>query len=104
MTHEETRNWYAEQVEWYKREIAWTTNQIEWTTRQMERERAEVRELREFVWSKGVLTEIEWNLWCSSDNEFPEIRKYKNERRRLYMDRKKNEAKLKYYEEVLRRT
>lgn len=101
MTEQEIRDYYAKQVEWYKKQIAWNDREIEWLTRQMNMEREDWKDLKEFVWNKGPLTEIEMKIWGGSKCDTVELRKYKSQRRTEYLRRKKNYARLAEYKALL---
>ena len=101
MTQEKIRNFYAREIEWSRRDIEFDNHQIEWLTKQIKREKESIQNLREYVWSKGVLTDIEMKIWGDDKYETPEAKNYKNERNRYYKRRQKDIANLKKYERLL---
>lgn len=98
MTQQEIKKFYEDQAIWYKKQAESETREIEWLTGQMNREKKSVEELREYIWSKGVITEIEMRIWGDKKYESPEYHKYKLQRRRSYLKRKKDLAKAQAYE------
>lgn len=101
MTHEEIKAFYENQVKFYEKEIKFDNGQIEWETKNLARARKEVRDLAEWVWSKGPLTEMEMRIWGDKNYESPEMRKAKNARKNWYTRRKKDTAALERYTRLL---
>lgn len=98
MTQQEIKKFYEDQAIWYKKQAEFETREIEWLTGQMNREKKSIDELREYIWSKGVLTSIEMQIWGNKKYESPEFHKLKLQRRRSYLKRKKDLAKAQAYE------
>lgn len=94
-------NWkefYKEQVEWYKKQIEWDNKQIAWITKEIEDGRKRDREMVEWVWSKGVLTEWQMRAYGNPKKyESADTHERILARRRAYRSRKHNMAKLTEY-------
>ena len=101
MTHEEIKEFYTRQVEFYKKEIEFDNGQIEWETKDIERERKNIERLREYVWSKGVLTYYEMKIWGDKNYKSPDMRRAINTRKRWYTRRKKDIEALERYTRLL---
>lgn len=87
------------QVEWYKKQIAYNDQEITWLTKQLTASRAEDKKMTEYVWSKGVLTKIEMEIWGDPKKyESNDTHQYKLQRRREYLRRKHNMKMLAEYE------
>lgn len=106
MTHRELNrtmaNWYREQIEWNKKVIGWCNREIEYLTRELERSRKDDRELVEWVWSKGVVTEWEIRTY-GNGSKYQSTETHKNllARRREYLKRKKANKEIARYERLL---
>lgn len=100
MTNKEIRNWYEHQIEWYNKVIGWCNRNIEYLTRQLERNRKDDREMVEWVWSKGVVTEWEIKTY-GSKYQSAETHKNLLARRREYLERKKAYRKIAEYKRLL---
>ena len=96
-----SKEFYTRQIEYYTRSIEWTNRDIKWETENIKREREEVRKLADFVWSKGVLTRTEMEIWGNDSYKTPEMKKSEARRNRLYRCRAKEKRMLKKYEELL---
>ena len=101
MTREQMREFYESQVKFYKKSIEYSTNHIGFLTGQLERSRKEDRELVEWVWSRGVVDKFEMQIYGTGKYQSTETHKLLLERRREYLRRKKEEAKLQKYEKLL---
>lgn len=96
------KEWYEKQVAWYKEQIEWENKHIAWLTRDIEDGRKRDREMVEWVWSKGVLTE--WQMKTYGDPkkyESADTHERVLMRRRAYRSRKYNMKKLAEYEAKL---
>jgi len=97
-------NWkefYEHQVGFYTKEVEFYDRQIESLTRQLDRRRKEDRETTEYVWNRGVLTEIEMEIWGDGKYESVETHKILLERRKYYLNRKRDRNKLENYKRHL---
>ena len=87
------------QVEWYKKQIAYNDREIAWLTEQLAESRADDKHMAEYVWSKGVLTRTEMEIWGNPKKfESTQTHQYKLQRRREYLRRKHNMKMLAEYE------
>lgn len=97
---ENMKQFYESQVEWYKKEIEWNNREIEWLTKQLEMCREEDHKMSEYIWNRGVLTKTEMEIW-GGKYEGRDTHKYKLQRRREYLRRKRNYKSLADYEKRL---
>lgn len=89
--------YYKGQIEWDKRQLEWERKDLEWNNREIASERAKDRELVEYVWSKGVLTMIDFKI-------YGDPKKYVGTKTRQYMKwRLGNYKRIKYYERQIER-
>ena len=98
MTQQEIKKFYENQAVWYREQANFETREIGWLTKMMGMEKKEIEKLREYVWNKGVLTETEMRIWGDKKYETAEYHKYKLQRRRSYLKRKKDLEKAQAYE------
>lgn len=102
MTINEIRDYYTQEIEFLKKQIEWSTREINWLTKQMKRESKEMDRLAEFVWSQGVLTRLEMEVWGTDKPKSADWKKYNSERCREYRRRKKYAERVEKYEALLR--
>ena len=101
MTTIDMKEFYARQVEYYRHQIEFDTQNIEWETRNIQREKEGIRNLADWVWSKGPLTETDMRIWGDKNYKTPEQKKAENRRKKYYRDRKEDIENLKRYEKLL---
>lgn len=101
MTEFNIKQFYEDQVAWYTKQVEWNNEEIEWLTKQMNMEREEFKKMREYIWSKGVLTKWEMEIWGKNECNTPDFKKYKSQRRTEYRRRKHNLARIEHYKAQL---
>lgn len=82
------KSFYEIQIGFYERQVWRCTREIEFLTKELNRERSKDREIQEQVWSRGVLTKIEMQVF-GGKFESTETHKVLLERKREYLRRKK---------------
>lgn len=80
MKNFDERKFYEGQIEFYKRMIGYAENSLEFNKRQLKRGRKHDRELVEYVWSRGVVTEWEMRLF-HKNYKSEEVKKLEKEAR-----------------------
>ena len=101
MTTFNMKEFYARQVEYYRHEIEFDTQNIEWETRNIQREKEGIRNLAEYVWSKGPLTKTDMKIWGDKNYKTPEQRESEKRRKKYYRERKKDTEELERYTRLL---
>jgi hypothetical protein len=102
MTDISMREFYEKEVAWYKHQVEFDEQEIAWDNEQLKRSRKEDRELLEYVWSKGPLTE--WHKAIYGDPkkyQSPETKKILASRRRWYRMKKRDLRNLQDYQKRL---
>ena len=97
------KEYYEKQVDYYTKDIEFDEKQIQWANRDIKYERKRDRELYEYVWSKGVLTEWEMRYYGMPISQYisSTTKKLINDRQRYYRHKKKDMQKLEYYKKQL---
>ena len=96
------KEFYEREVEFLLHEIEFDNSEIEWCNRMILMERKEEKKTAEYVWSKGVLTEIEKKIWGNPKKILNyERMEYERQRSKYYRRRKKDEAELKRIKALL---
>ena len=85
------------QIEWYKKQNEFEQKQIGWINEDIKRERARLKEMVEYIWSKGVLTEMDYRM-VQKGYETVDLKRYKNQRARYYRNIKSNNKRIAEYE------
>lgn len=80
---------YKRAMDFDKKMIAFAEKDIERLNREINRCREEDKRIKEYVWSKGVLTKIEMEIYGKKNYKSVEMEKLERERQRAYRDRKR---------------
>ena len=87
---------YKGQIEWDKRQLEWERKDLEYNNRNIARERAKDREQCEWVWARGVLTRIDFEIWGNP-------KKFVGSETKKYLKwRERNYRRIKYYERQIK--
>lgn len=96
-------DWNRRQAEWYTQQVEWYNRMIDFANKDLKYERDKDRELFEYVWGKGVITEWEARIYGYDINTYvgSETKKILNERNRYYRQRKRDKARAAEYTKLL---
>lgn len=94
------RNFVERQIEWYKKQIEHDTEDISFINYELKKSRDEDTKIKEHVWSKGVITELDMKIF-GSEYVGSRTKKLLEERTRAYRIRKNNGNWLRKYKEYL---
>ena len=102
MTREKLREIYETEVKIYQTAIEFDNNYIAMSNKNIARLRKEDKEMVEFVWGKGVLTELDMRIWGKPEKYAGvETKKEISRRNKAYRWRKKDTAYLEQYKRKL---
>lgn len=101
MTRAEIRLFILKQIAYYKDAIAYDTREIEFLNKQIKRERIESKKMLEFVWSHGVVTAFEMEIY-TPNYKTSELKKAERDRAKAYRWRQKHIERLHKYENELK--
>ena len=97
----DNRKFYEDQIEFAKKMIGFGERSLERIKVQMKRERTAGKDLVEYVYSKGPLTRIEFEIYGGENFKTVELEKLEKEARRERKSIRKYKAQVARYEAKL---
>lgn len=98
------REFYEKQVEWCKRDIDFSDRHIKTMNELIAMERKEEKRIVEYVWRRGVLTDIQMRIYANPKKPYKteEHKQYEKDRNREYRRRRESKRNLIKYEALLK--